>query len=238
MGLMELMQWLTMAVFFVTIVAVVVNKLDTTVAALLGVAVMIWMGIMTEIEASKLVDWNVMAILVGIWIIAGYFGKIRRAELAVGAVAEALRRQPGAAGPGAVDAHRRHLDVRRQRGDDPDDGAGRAAARARARHSGDAARADDRLLARTSWAPRCFIGDLPPQMLHSVAGAEFFDFIWQQGRPSSFPILMVTFIAHARLHVVLRLPQASASRRAEAQPASRPTSRTDCSPPSPSACSC
>jgi Na+/H+ antiporter NhaD/arsenite permease-like protein len=37
------------------------------------------------------------------------------------------------------------------------------------------------------------IGDLPPQMLHSVAGAEFFDFIWQFGRPSSFPILMLTF---------------------------------------------
>jgi Na+/H+ antiporter NhaD/arsenite permease-like protein len=38
------------------------------------------------------------------------------------------------------------------------------------------------------------IGDLPPQMLHSVAGAEFFDFIWQFGRPSSFPILTVTFL--------------------------------------------
>jgi Na+/H+ antiporter NhaD/arsenite permease-like protein len=38
------------------------------------------------------------------------------------------------------------------------------------------------------------IGDLPPQMLHSVAGAEFFDFIWHKGRPSSFPILMVTFL--------------------------------------------
>jgi Na+/H+ antiporter NhaD/arsenite permease-like protein len=37
------------------------------------------------------------------------------------------------------------------------------------------------------------LGDLPPQMLHSVAGAEFFDFIWQHGRPSSFPILMATF---------------------------------------------
>jgi Na+/H+ antiporter NhaD/arsenite permease-like protein len=37
------------------------------------------------------------------------------------------------------------------------------------------------------------LGDLPPQMLHSVAGAEFMDFFWQQGRPSSFPILSVTF---------------------------------------------
>jgi Na+/H+ antiporter NhaD/arsenite permease-like protein len=38
------------------------------------------------------------------------------------------------------------------------------------------------------------LGDLPPQMLHSVAGTEFLEFIWQDGRPSSFPILMVTFL--------------------------------------------
>jgi Na+/H+ antiporter NhaD/arsenite permease-like protein len=39
------------------------------------------------------------------------------------------------------------------------------------------------------------LGDLPPQMLHSVSGAEFMDFIWNEGRPSSFPILVVTFAA-------------------------------------------
>jgi Na+/H+ antiporter NhaD/arsenite permease-like protein len=38
------------------------------------------------------------------------------------------------------------------------------------------------------------LGDLPPQMMHSVSGAEFMDFIWHQGRPSSFPILTVTFL--------------------------------------------
>jgi len=38
------------------------------------------------------------------------------------------------------------------------------------------------------------LGDLPPQMMHSVSGAEFMDFIWFQGRPSSFPILVLTFI--------------------------------------------
>jgi Na+/H+ antiporter NhaD/arsenite permease-like protein len=38
------------------------------------------------------------------------------------------------------------------------------------------------------------LGDLPPQMMHSVSGAEFMDFIWMQGRPSSFPILTVTFL--------------------------------------------
>jgi Na+/H+ antiporter NhaD/arsenite permease-like protein len=38
------------------------------------------------------------------------------------------------------------------------------------------------------------LGDLPPQMLHSVSGVEFGDFLWHMGRPSSFPILMVTFV--------------------------------------------
>ena len=74
MGL-TLLQWMTLIVFAVTIAAVVVNRLDATVAALLGVAVMVWMGTMSEVEAAQLVDWNVMAILVSIWTIAGYFGK-------------------------------------------------------------------------------------------------------------------------------------------------------------------
>ena len=38
------------------------------------------------------------------------------------------------------------------------------------------------------------LGDLPPQMLHSVSGIEFMEFVWQDGRPSSFPILMVVFV--------------------------------------------
>lgn len=35
---------------------------------------MIWFGVMTETEAFGM-DWNVMAILVSVWIIASYFGK-------------------------------------------------------------------------------------------------------------------------------------------------------------------
>ena len=72
---MELMQWLTIAVFGLTIVAVVANWIDSTRLRWSASRVMIWMGVMTENDAFKLVDWNVMAILVGIWIIAGYFGK-------------------------------------------------------------------------------------------------------------------------------------------------------------------
>ena len=72
---MELMQWLTLIIFAVTILAVVTNVIDSTAAGLIGVVVMVWVGVMTETDAFTLVDWNVMAMLVGIWMIAGYFGK-------------------------------------------------------------------------------------------------------------------------------------------------------------------
>jgi Na+/H+ antiporter NhaD/arsenite permease-like protein len=63
---MEMMQWVTLIIFGLTIVAVITNVVDATLAALIGVAVMVWVGVMTETEAFNYVDWNVMAILVGI----------------------------------------------------------------------------------------------------------------------------------------------------------------------------
>ena len=72
---MDAMAWLTVAIFALTIVVVITNWIDSTLAALIGVAIMVWAGVMTDTDAFKLVDWNVMAILIGVWIIAGYFGK-------------------------------------------------------------------------------------------------------------------------------------------------------------------
>src|SRR5690606_22464316 len=72
---MDAMAWIALAIFAITIVAVVGNVIDGANAALVGVAAMIWFGVMTEVDAFGLVDWNVMAILISIWIIAGYFGK-------------------------------------------------------------------------------------------------------------------------------------------------------------------
>ena len=88
---MEPMQWLTLIVFGLTILVGHHQRRRRTLAALIGVAVMCWLGIMTEADAFKYVDWNVMAILVGIWIIAGYFGKIGRAELALDTGARSSR---------------------------------------------------------------------------------------------------------------------------------------------------
>jgi Na+/H+ antiporter NhaD/arsenite permease-like protein len=190
---MEPMQWLTLIVFGLTILAVITNVIDSTLAALIGVAVMCWLGIMTESDAFKYVDWNVMAILVGIWIIAGYFGK---SGVPSWLSIQALKLSGGR--PGLLVIILTFL-------------------------SGFISMFVDNVVTILMMAPvalplaralklqpvpvilmigfganfmgtALIIGDLPPQMLHSVAGAEFFDFIWQFGRPSSFPILMVTFL--------------------------------------------
>jgi Na+/H+ antiporter NhaD/arsenite permease-like protein len=190
---MEPMQWLTLIIFGLTILAVITNVVDSTLAALVGVAVMCWLGVMTEADAFKYVDWNVMAILVGIWIIAGYFGK---SGVPSWLSIQALKLSGGR--PGLLVIILTFL-------------------------SGFISMFVDNVVTILMMAPvalplakalnlrpvpvilmigfganfmgtALIIGDLPPQMLHSVAGAEFFDFIWQFGRPSSFPILMVTFL--------------------------------------------
>jgi Na+/H+ antiporter NhaD/arsenite permease-like protein len=190
---MELMQWITIAVFAITIIAVVANVIDSTAAALVGVAVMIWMGVMTEIDAFKLVDWNVMAILVGIWIIAGYFGKsgvpswlsLQALRLSGGRPALLVMILSFLAGVISmfVDNVVTILMM-----------APVALPLARALSLPVFPLVLMIGLAANFMGSALIIGDLPPQMLHSVAGAEFFDFIWHQGRPSSFPILIVTFL--------------------------------------------
>ena len=190
---MTALAWFALIVFVIAIVVVISNVVDGTVAALLGVIVMIWFGVMTEVDAFGLVDWNVIAILVSIWVIAGYFGKTGVPSwLSV----QALRLSGGR--PGLLVMILSML-------------------------SGVISMFVDNVVVILMMAPvalplaralklpvtpvilmigfsanfmgtALLLGDLPPQMLHSVSGAEFFDFIWQQGRPSSFPILMVTFV--------------------------------------------
>jgi Na+/H+ antiporter NhaD/arsenite permease-like protein len=190
---MESMQWLTLVIFAITIIAVVTNIIDSTLAGMIGVAVMIWAGVMSEDDAFKYVDWNVMAILVSIWLIAGYFGK---SGVPSWLSVQALKLSGGR--PGLLVMILTFL-------------------------AGVISMFVDNVVTILMMAPvalplaramgiplvpvilmigfganfmgtALIIGDLPPQMLHSVAGAEFFDFIWHKGRPSSFPILMVTFL--------------------------------------------
>jgi len=190
---MEMMQWVTLVIFAATILAVVTNVVDATLAALLGVAAMIWAGVMTDEDAFRYVDWNVMAILVSIWLIAGYFGK---SGVPSWLSVQALRLSGGRPGllvmiltflAGVISMFVDNVVTILMMA---------PVALPLARALGIPATPVILMIGfgANFMGTALIIGDLPPQMLHSVAGAEFFDFIWQDGRPSSFPILMLTFL--------------------------------------------
>ncbi len=189
---MEPIAWYALAVFAITIIIVISNVVDSAVAALIGVVVMVWIGAITEVEAFTLVDWNVMAILVGIWVIAGYFG---RTGMPSWLSAQALRVSGGRPGllvmilsalAGVISMFVDNVVVILMM-------APVALPLARALKLP----ATPVILmigfSANFMGTALLLGDLPPQMLHSVAGVEFLDFFWQFGRPSSFPILAVTF---------------------------------------------
>ena len=190
---MEPMQWITLIVFAVTILAVVTNVIDSTAAGLIGVVAMVWIGVMTETDAFTLVDWNVMAILVGIWMIAGYFGK---SGVPSWLSVQALRLSGGRPGllvmilsmlAGVISMFVDNVVTILMM-------APVALPLARALKIPAVPLVLMIGFSANFMGTALLLGDLPPQMLHSVAGVEFMDFFWHQGRPSSFPILMVTFI--------------------------------------------
>jgi len=190
---MELTQWLALGIFAAAILAVVTNVIDSTLAALIGVAVMVWLGVMSDEDAFGYVDWNVMAILVAIWLIAGYFG---RTGVPSWLSVQALRLSGGRPGAlvliltffaGVISMFVDNVVTILMMA---------PVALPLARAMGIPATPMILMIGfgANFMGTALIIGDLPPQMLHSVAGAEFFDFIWQSGRPSSFPVLMLTFV--------------------------------------------
>src|SRR5258708_4962599 len=190
---MEMMAWVALAIFVLSILAVISNVVDGTVAALIGVAVMVWVGVMTEVEAFQLVDWNVMAILIGIWMIAAYFGKT---GVPSWLSLQALRLSGGRPGllvmilsmlAGVISMFVDNVVVILMM-------APVALPLARALRLPITPLVLMIGFSANFMGSALLLGDLPPQMLHSISGAEFMEFIWSQGRPSSFPILMVTFI--------------------------------------------
>jgi Na+/H+ antiporter NhaD/arsenite permease-like protein len=191
---MDPMTLLALAIFAVTIVIVITGWIDSTAAALLGVAAMVWLGVMSEDDAFKIVDWNVMAILISIWTIAGYFGKSGVPEWLSVQALRLSRGNPGllvvilSALAGFVSMVVDNVVVILMFA---------PVAIPLARHLGIPLTPLVLMIGFSAnfMGSAMLLGDLPPQMMHSVSGAEFMDFIWYQGRPSSFPILTVTFIA-------------------------------------------
>lgn len=189
---MSPLSWFALIIFAITVVVVIANVVDGAIAALLGVAVMVWFGVMTDVDAFGLVDWNVMAILVSIWIIAGYFG---RTGVPSWLSVQALRLSGGRPGllvmilsvlSGVISMFVDNVVVILMM-------APVALPLARALRLPITPVVLMIGFSANFMGTALLLGDLPPQMMHSVSGAEFMDFIWQNGRPSSFPILIVTF---------------------------------------------
>ena len=190
MGVMEITATV---IFLASILVVITGWFDSVVAALLGVVAMICFGVMTDVDAFKVVDWNVIAILLSIWTISGFFGKSGVPDYLSAVV---LNLSGGnvplfIVGVGAL--------------------------------AGFVSMVIDNVVVVLMFAPVIFhacrrfqfpafgptlfmgmcanfmgtamlLGDLPPQMLHSVSKIEFWGFIWHMGRPSSFFILLVAYL--------------------------------------------
>jgi len=192
----ESIQLIALIVFLITIGMIIWGKVDRAVIGIAGAVLMVLLGVMKETEAFMLVDWNIIAILFGIWIIAIYFGKsgipqylaITMLKISRNNIALFLTLM------GIISAFISMF--------------------------------VDNVVVILMMAPvvlyitkkaklasfpfiifvalsanfmgtALLLGDLPPQMLHSVTGIEFSEFIWQMGRPSSFFILTTTFMLTA-----------------------------------------
>lgn len=179
-------------IFLIAIIFVITGIIDTVVAAFLGVIAMLAFGVMTDVEAFKVVDWNVIFILIGIWTIALYLGKTGVPEyvatklliLSKGSVPLFITLIGAAAGfisllvdnvvvvlmmAPVLFAVSRQFKF-------PAYGAILFVG-----------------LCSNFMGTALLLGDLPPQLLHSVTGIEFGGFLWHSGRPSSFFVLLATY---------------------------------------------
>jgi Na+/H+ antiporter NhaD/arsenite permease-like protein len=190
---MGYMEWVATIIFLASIILVITGWIDSVLAALLGILCMIFFGVMTDIDAFKIVDWNVIAILLSIWIISGYFGKSGVPDF-MSAVMLKLSKGNVAAFVTSIGMLAGYVSM-----------------------------LIDNVVVVIMFAPVIFhacrrfnfpafapvlfvglcanfmgtamlLGDLPPQMLHSVTGIEFSGFIWFMGRPSSFFILNISYM--------------------------------------------
>ena len=195
---MESIQLTAMIIFLVVIGLIIWGKIDRAVLGVVGTVLMVLFGVMDAKQAFMFVDWNVIAILFSIWIIAIYFGKsgvpeylaIIMLRLSRNNIAIFLTLMGVLAGFISMFVDNvvvilmmapvvLHITKKMKLASFPFIiwvGLG-------ANFMGTA----------------LLLGDLPPQMLHSVSGIEFPQFIWQMGRPSSLIILTITFLLTAFL---------------------------------------
>ncbi len=207
-------------VFLAAVAGIVSRVVDEVAVALAGVVLMVVLTGYTAGDAFHYIDWNVIAILFGMWVITGYMIEGGVAEVILRWIAGRSQSYRGFLMATALAAGFISMLV---------DNVlvillfGGLAIEAARRSGGDPVLAV--LLVGFSanfMGTALLMGDLPPQLLHSVAGAEFGDFIASRGRPGSFPLLTVSFLATLAVYYLLfvrrepgRLPRLEEGAREE-----------------------
>ena len=180
------------AIFLAAVAAIVLRLLDETAVVLAAIALMVLLAGYSPEDAFRAVDWNVIMILLGMWLLTGYLIEARIPEWIVAKIASRTRSY-GAfmlamlIASGFISMFLDNVlvilllgslvaDIAVKSGRDPLPPVMLVG------------------LSANFMGTALLMGDLPPQLLHSVTGVEFIDFIVFMGKPSSFPLLTVTFI--------------------------------------------
>jgi len=179
-------------IFAAAIAAIVLRVVDETVIVLAAITLMVVVAGYEPAAAFKAVDWNVIMILLGMWLLTGYLIEARVPEWVVARLARRARSYSGfmlsmLLASGFLSMFVDNVLVILLLGSLVADVAVRSGR--------------DPLppvmlvgLSANFMGTALLMGDLPPQLLHGVVGFEFVDFIVFMGKPSSFPLLTVTFI--------------------------------------------
>ena len=181
-------------VLFIGVVSLIVARIiDEVAAALAGVVLMIvLLNSYTVDNAFEYIDWDILAILFGMWIITGYMIEGGLAEWVVAKLLLLTRSYRIllillAAASGLLSILVDNVIVILVFGS--------VAIRLAKKAGGDPVLAVILVgLSSNFMGTALLMGDLPPQLLHSIGGMEFLDFIVWRGAPSSFPLLLTTFL--------------------------------------------
>ncbi|MCS7098345.1 MAG: SLC13 family permease [Candidatus Methanomethyliaceae archaeon] len=187
-----MLELIALILFLIIIGLMIWGPIERSVIGGFGVVLMILLGIITPLEAFEFVDWNILAILVGLWIVSSYLIAAKMPETLIAAV---LKRTKSL----------------------------KAVLFALIFSAGMVTMFVDNVLVVLLFCPiviticktikvdpllptvltglaanfmgvGLMLGDITPQMLHTIAGAEFMDFVIFNGRPGSFFVLLMTFL--------------------------------------------
>ncbi|MGC9009836.1 MAG: SLC13 family permease [Sulfolobales archaeon] len=190
---MSYLQILSITIFILTVSLIVSRKLEESHAGLIGASLILILGVMDLYEAfGHYVDWNIISILLGMWMLSFFLTDSGAVEFIVHRISRSIKSVFGIVFvmnflAGIVTMFVDNvlvvllfvpliLKLAKEFGFDPVRSGIMVA------------------LSANFMGTALLLGDLPPQLLHVVFGAEFPDFIWMMNRPSSFIVLSLTFI--------------------------------------------